>query len=233
MISIVIPTYNEEKYLAKLLKSIKRQTYKDYEIIVADNSNDETKKIAERYNCIIANGGTPSIARNNGAGIAKYDMIFFDADVVLKDNNFISDFLRIIKDEKLDIASCKVLPDTKKMSHRLYYFMKNYTNRLNPIPHISGQCVYIKKAIFQSIKGYDENLVLGEEHDLLQRAKKQNVKYRMIMSLNVLNNTRRLKKEGFLKSFLKTFYSELYRTFIGKARKPLFNYEFGNHKAKI
>ena len=49
MISIVIPTLNEEKYLSKLLKSIKNQTFKDYEIIVSDNnSKDNTKKIAKK-----------------------------------------------------------------------------------------------------------------------------------------------------------------------------------------
>ena len=46
MISIVIPTLNEEKYLPKLLVSIKKQHYKDYEIIVADaGSKDNTRKI--------------------------------------------------------------------------------------------------------------------------------------------------------------------------------------------
>ena len=44
MISIVIPTLNEEKYLPVLLESIKIQNYKDYELIVSDgNSNDNTK----------------------------------------------------------------------------------------------------------------------------------------------------------------------------------------------
>ncbi|MCK4891044.1 MAG: glycosyltransferase family 2 protein, partial [Candidatus Pacebacteria bacterium] len=35
MLSIIIPTKNEEKYLPKLLRSIKKQSFKDYEIIVA------------------------------------------------------------------------------------------------------------------------------------------------------------------------------------------------------
>jgi len=40
-ISIIIPTLNEEKFLPKLLNSIKEQNYKNYEIIIADaNSTD-------------------------------------------------------------------------------------------------------------------------------------------------------------------------------------------------
>ncbi len=51
-LSIIIPTYNEEEYLPKLLYSIKEQNFKDYEIIVADaGSIDKTKEIAESYGC--------------------------------------------------------------------------------------------------------------------------------------------------------------------------------------
>ena len=40
-ISIIIPTYNEEEYLPKLLESIKSQDFTDYEIIVADAQSDD------------------------------------------------------------------------------------------------------------------------------------------------------------------------------------------------
>jgi glycosyltransferase involved in cell wall biosynthesis len=38
MLSIIIPTFNEEKFLPYLLKSLKEQTFKYFEIIVADNN---------------------------------------------------------------------------------------------------------------------------------------------------------------------------------------------------
>lgn len=76
--SIVIPTYNEEEYLPKLLESIKMQSYDDYEIIVADaNSNDRTREIAEEYGCIVVDGGLPAVGRNNGAKVAKGEIILF------------------------------------------------------------------------------------------------------------------------------------------------------------
>ena len=44
-ISIIIPAYNEEETLPSLLKSIKTQNFKDYEIIIADaNSTDKTRE---------------------------------------------------------------------------------------------------------------------------------------------------------------------------------------------
>ena len=94
MISIVIPTYNEQKYLPELLKSLKKQTYKHYEIIISDNnSTDNTLNIAKTYKCKIVKGGYPPIARNNGAKVAKYDLLFIDSDVIINDKNLLKNFI--------------------------------------------------------------------------------------------------------------------------------------------
>ena len=85
MISIIIPTLNEEKYLPLLLASIKNQAFKEYEIILADaGSKDRTVEIAKQYGCRIIPGGSPSKGRNEGAKVAKGELLFFiDADAVL------------------------------------------------------------------------------------------------------------------------------------------------------
>lgn len=50
MLSIIIPTLNEEKYLPRLLDSIYKQDFKNYEIIVSDaGSSDKTFEVAKRY----------------------------------------------------------------------------------------------------------------------------------------------------------------------------------------
>ena len=49
-ISIIIPTFNSEKFLKITLKSILSQTYKNYEVIVCDNySKDRTKNIVKYF----------------------------------------------------------------------------------------------------------------------------------------------------------------------------------------
>ena len=46
-LSIVIPTLNEEEFLPTLLSCLKHQTFKDFEVIVADaGSKDNTVEIA-------------------------------------------------------------------------------------------------------------------------------------------------------------------------------------------
>ena len=50
LISVIVPAYNEEKYLPKVLSALKKQTYPNFEIIVIDNnSTDKTPEVAKRY----------------------------------------------------------------------------------------------------------------------------------------------------------------------------------------
>ena len=85
--SIVIPALNEERYLPRLLESIRRQDFDDHEVILVDSdSDDNTVDIAKSYGCRVLSGkrGNPGINRNIGAKHARGEhIIFFDADVVL------------------------------------------------------------------------------------------------------------------------------------------------------
>src|SRR3989344_3168528 len=115
MLSIIIPTHNEENYLPKLLKCIKKQSYKDYEIIIGDAfSTDRTIEIAKNCGCRIVkdavpNGG-PAMGRNNAAKKARGEMLLFlDADSGI-DAGFISTALKEIKERNLDVAGTFINP---------------------------------------------------------------------------------------------------------------------------
>ena len=89
LVSIIIPTYNAEKYIEETLNSIFEQTYKEWEIIVIDDvSTDDTRKIVEKFTYkknirlvqSIEKLFTPG-ARNKGIELAKGKYIaFLDAD---------------------------------------------------------------------------------------------------------------------------------------------------------
>lgn len=112
-ISIVIPVYNREKFLDRLLVSILKQTYKDYEIILVndgsiDGSLDKMRLYEEKYNNIIVidqeNSG-PGIARKNGFNLCKGELIYFmDSDDYLNDNNFLLEVIETFKRENVDLV---------------------------------------------------------------------------------------------------------------------------------
>ena len=89
LISIIIPAYNIENYIAKCLDSLLNQTYKNLEIIVVDDgSSDNTGKIIDDYiskygniKVIHKKNAGVSAARNSGIEVASGDYIgFVDGD---------------------------------------------------------------------------------------------------------------------------------------------------------
>src|SRR3990167_832659 len=172
MLSIIIPTLNEKDYLPVLLESIKKQHFKDYEIIVADaGSKDKTIEIAKKYNCIITSGGLPAKGRNSGAKIAKGDLLFFlDSDTSLP-INFLKRTLKEFNIRKLDIAGFCFNSQSEK---NIFHFMLDFYNKIiiileKKIPY-SVIGVLIKKDLFDKLNGYDESLKLSEDRDLGKRA---------------------------------------------------------------
>lgn len=90
MISIIIPFYKNYDTIENLLRSIKDQDYKDYDIIVVQDGKDKKakgKELSEKHGIkwhIHDKNGGASKARNTGASLSSGDILFFiDADCKL------------------------------------------------------------------------------------------------------------------------------------------------------
>lgn len=85
LVSVIIPVYNEEKYLAFCLESLKNQTYSPFEIIIVDDgSRDKSISIAKKFDVFILQQEHkgPGVARNFGARKAQGEiLVFADADM--------------------------------------------------------------------------------------------------------------------------------------------------------
>lgn len=85
LVSVIIPAFNEEKYLHYCLSSITKQTYKNVEVIVVDDgSTDRSLSIAKKYNAQILTQRHqgPAAARNFGAKKSHGSiLVFADADM--------------------------------------------------------------------------------------------------------------------------------------------------------
>jgi len=95
-VSVVIPVYNEEKYIERCLESLQNQQEKADEIIIVNNnSTDKTYDLAKKYPVTIIREPIQGItfARNRGFNTARGDIIArSDADTIIP-----SDWIKKIK----------------------------------------------------------------------------------------------------------------------------------------
>lgn len=201
MVSIIIPTLNEEKYLPRLLECLSNQTFKDFEVIVADaNSKDRTKEIALNYGAKVVEGGIQAIGRNNGAKKALGDIfIFIDSDVTFS-SNFLYNLIKEFKLKDLDFAIPKF--NTEHDLFRFRIFLK-WSNLYKDImkstryPDGTGQLVIVKKDSFFSIGGFP-NFRVAEDTVLFWKAAKGRAFKVGLISEKFTSSTRRLEKNGLL-----------------------------------
>ncbi|VVB78870.1 Glycosyltransferase AglI [uncultured archaeon] len=228
MLSIIIITRNEEKYLPRLLKSIQKQNFKDYEIIVADAaSTDKTREIAKSFGCKVVKGGLPSVGRNNGVKAAKRDLlIFFDADVVLP-KNFLEKNLSEFKKRKVDAATVTLVPNSKRIVDKGFYvFYNNYLRMLEKIsPYAVGGCIISTREIFDKINGFDETIKMAEDVDFVNRCSKNGGKFRILKSVPILYDVRRFDREGRVRMAVKYLYLGVYMILFGQTKKSPFKYD--------
>jgi glycosyltransferase involved in cell wall biosynthesis len=231
MLSIIIPTLNEEKNLSQLLPNINNQLKdKDYEIIVADaDSVDGTVQVAKKHNCKVVRGGLPARGKNQGAKYASGDLLFFlDADVVLS-QDFFKTSLEEFQKRGVDIASFCLLPHS---GNKLHSFLFNvfYNQPIlfleDILPH-GATGILIKKDLFWKLNGFDESIKLAEDHDLSRRAVKMG-KWGILRSNKIFISLRRFEKDGWLKTGLKYLLCELHMIFKGPVRSEsaIFEYDF-------
>ncbi|MEA3248875.1 MAG: glycosyltransferase [Patescibacteria group bacterium] len=230
MLSVIIPTYNEEKYLPYLLRSLVAQTSENFEVIIADNrSKDKTREIATSFGARVVDGGIPSEGRNAGAAAAKGDiLLFLDSDVILPDPRFIEDTIAEFRKKKLGVATCMVQPMSDKKVDHVMHEAFNYFMWVTAAtkPHAPGFCIFARRIVHNAIDGFDPEIVLAEDHDYVERASKKG-KFGILKSHKIPVSVRRLDKDGRFKTAVKYLAAEAYMRTKGKIKTDLFKYRFG------
>ncbi|RJR29784.1 glycosyltransferase [Candidatus Microgenomates bacterium] len=173
VVSIIIATKNEELNINRLLVSIRKQTYKNIEVIIVDNfSIDQTIKIAQRFNTrIIQQSRERSKQRNTGAVQAKGKyLLFLDADMELPQNII---GMCVKKCEHGKYAALIIPENTPLISW--FAHIKNLEKSIYKNEDLIEAPRFITKTSFTSVGGYNENLIAGEDWDLAQKMRNHHV----------------------------------------------------------
>ena len=219
-----------------MLNSIKKQTYKNYEIIVCDShSKDNTLKIAKSFGakCYSIDKKGPGHGRNIGAKYAKGRyLLFFDSDTIIPDKFFLFKFFRQVNKKNLELANVfqflhpfniKDIPINIFVN--IFFKIHSYFNPLG-----AGFFIFVKKNIFDNLGGFDESINIGEDYDFMRRASKIS-NYKMINQYVYYSN-RRFELEGRINLCLKYIYyafDEFLEPIIGKIE---LDYKFGHYDSK-
>lgn len=115
LVSIIVPNYNHERYLSERLKSIEKQTYTNYEVIILDDkSTDESREVIKSFvdspkvsHYIIneKNSGSTFDQWDKGINLAKGDYIWIAESDDVADPCFLEKILKKIQQDK-DVGLC-------------------------------------------------------------------------------------------------------------------------------
>lgn len=169
-ISVVIPAYNAEQYIARAIASCLRQTYPPVEIIVVDDgSTDNTANVAERFipwvRVIRKTNGGPASARNAGAAEAAGEWIaLLDAD----DWWFATKLERQAAYlHRSDVGLVHCLSDDRVLNPPQHLTFKDLWDR----NWIANSSVLLRHTAFDDVGGFDEAaaLISVEDYNLWLR----------------------------------------------------------------
>ena len=188
MISIIIPTYNAERYLGNLLEALKRQTLADLELLAIDSSsNDQTVAIAQSYGVRTVvipkhefdHGGTRALAGKEAKGDI---LVYLTQDALPVDERAVEKLVEPFKDdEQIGLTYGRQLPssDATPFARHLRYF--NYP----PEPHVrtfqdrnrfgiktafcSNSFAAYRRSALEDIGWFKTGLVMGEDSHVCAR----------------------------------------------------------------
>ena len=210
--------------------SLQKQSFRDFEIIIADNhSTDATRLISQKVGAKIVDGGLPTIGRNNGARLAHGEwLLFLDADVVLPPN-FLKEAMKEINNSRFSAASCLIKPLSERRIDKFLHSIVNiYFKATETIfPHAPGFCIFVKREVHELIGGFNEKIKLAEDHDYVFRISKVK-NFGFLHSVRIPVSVRRLDRDGRLNISLKYLAVEAHLILLGPIYSDIFNYKFGH-----
>ena len=184
LVSLIITTKNESEVIERLLKSVKKQTYKRIELIVVDNnSTDKTLKIAQKYTKhIFTKGPERSTQRNFGAKKAKGDyFMFLDADMELSARVVEECIEKITQNKEVGAVTVPEQSKVKLFWEKVKAHERSFYNEVGDTTTDASR--FFSRKAFESVGGYDESITGPEDWDLPENVIKKGYKTSRIPSV--------------------------------------------------
>jgi glycosyltransferase involved in cell wall biosynthesis len=180
-VTIVIPTYNEEKYIGKTIGSINSQDgIEGVNVIIADGgSTDDTIKIIQQYQSQceklkikVVKGGKVAKGRNNGSHYVKTKYtLFLDGDSTLIHKDNIKYNVEKMEKDNLDLLTCKIKDTSGDIRAKVVFSVFNIINRILSLktPFAIGGYFLTDTYRFRSNEMFNEQVTTSEDYLLSKK----------------------------------------------------------------
>ena len=202
LVSVIIPVYNRSLLLAEAVESVMKQSYNNYEIIIADDASDDSPgtlidRLSEKYSIPVKwkilprHSGMPGYVRNKGAEEAsgRY-LAFLDSDDLwmpekLKEQvpaleNALPD-VKICHTRELWVRNGKTVSQSSHKHKREGFIFSDSLWKCI----IGPSTVMMEKKLFESFGGFREDLEVAEDYELWLRMTAENPAAYIDMPLTV------------------------------------------------
>ncbi len=220
-VSVVIPAFNEEKYLKDCLTALKNQTVPPLEIILVDNnSTDTTAAIAIDFGCRVASESTQGyvFTLNHGMQEAKGEVIAVtDADTIVEPN-WIEEISQAFVDQAaVGLTGSIKMRGTFGWFSSFLYFLFLKVNFLVGKPHLVGFNFATRAETFRQSGGLNLEYIIAPDVELGLRLKKFG-KVILATKVKVLASGRRWEKR-FFQTLLEYFGGYFSTVWLGRPVK--------------
>ena len=234
-VSIIIPAYNEERYLSGALESAESQTldHEDLEVIVVNNaSTDDTAGV---YHSFFSKNSlqsflvdepllNPGRAKNSGAFHASGEvLLFLDADSRMDPNLAREVYDRYSGGYLMGIV--RIRADSDDGMANLYFDFIHWGKRL---VHITANMGYCQRELFLSLGGFGTDLKHAEDLEFFTRAKKALKEagrpWCIIENTPISTSSRRMDRLPLRLGYPVTFLEWAFGGFLGFGRKKYVPY---------
>jgi glycosyltransferase involved in cell wall biosynthesis len=228
MLSIIIPTLNEEKNIAAVISQFKKLAGKyEYEILIGDGgSTDRTIEIAKQLGTLVIpdTTGYKTIAsgREVAAQKASGDIfIFCDADTRLSNVVTLAEEVQEVFQDKQVVGAIprmEVFPEQQLLRDKIFHGGFNALVRFCfwlGTPIARGQCQIIRATSFREVGGFNQKQIHAEDSSLYNHLSKIG-KLKFINSVTVYESPRRYRKYGYWQVAFLGIYSIIGQAIFGR-----------------
>lgn len=199
MISVIIPTLNEELTLEKSLISAVNSN--EVEIIVSDGGSlDATLAIAKRFtDKLISSPAGRGVQLNRGADASSGDiLLFLHADTILPKgwDNIVGETLN---DSMVSGGAFSFALSKRSLPFSLISFMTNLRSRFFKLPY-GDQAIFVRRETFERLGGFQE-IPIMEDLELVKSIRRCGTL--KVLNLPVITSSRRWDREGWIKTMLR------------------------------